>query len=317
MPLNTSDPYYRAEITPPQIKAVGTALCAAFSVGADHFGVKGNTNHLSGYHRSWRWIINSPDSRYRSSDYSVKLTMDDGPNDDDCSAFDLTPGAWGTADNRSKMRTLTSRLISACQVQDPRVANLREVAGTLDGGTVVTYDCSRQAFKAPFDTSHLDHIHASVYRSRTRADHSGIVAVMLGHAATPPQRGKEPMIISVQNPPADAVDVVGEDIVHNSRVVATPGGPYALLYGEFIAYYNANGQEASMIPMSWSRVLQYCSTLDASTPVDAAALAVAFAPLLPAAVTVASLEAAMGAPGVRAILRTEAQAGAEAASDAP
>jgi hypothetical protein len=179
MALDPSDPYYRAELISPAIAAMEHPLCDAYGVGLGNFGSKGNTVHTSGYHRSRNWVLHSPDSAHGSRDYSVQLAADNG-NPDDVAAFDFTPGVWGSADNRSKMKTLTQRLLTACQAHDPRVANLREFAGTLDGSNVVTWDCSRNAFKTPFDSSHLDHVHGSIYRSKTRADHSGIVSVMLG-----------------------------------------------------------------------------------------------------------------------------------------
>jgi len=179
MALDPSDPYYRAELISPTIAAMEEPLCSAFGVGLGNFGSKGNTVHTSGYHRSRNWVLHSRDSAHGSGDYSVQLAADNG-NPDDVAAFDFTPGVWGSADNRSKMRLITRRLLDACQAHDPRVANLREFAGTLDGSNVVTWDCSRNAFKTPFDSSHLDHVHGSIYRSKTRANHSGIVSVILG-----------------------------------------------------------------------------------------------------------------------------------------
>jgi hypothetical protein len=179
MALDPSDPYYVAELISPTIAAMEKPLCDGFAVGFANFGSKGNTVHLSGYHRSRNWILHSPDSAHGAGDYSVQLAADNG-NDDDVAAFDFTPGVWGSADNRSKMRLITRRLLDACQAHDPRVAELREFAGTLDGENVITWDCSRNAFKTPFDSSHLDHLHGSIYRSKTRADHSGIVSVILG-----------------------------------------------------------------------------------------------------------------------------------------
>jgi hypothetical protein len=179
MPLDPGDPYYRAELISPTIAAMEHPLCDAFGVGLGNFGSKGNENHLSGYHRSRNWILNSPDSAHGSGDYSIQLGLDKG-NNDDVAAFDFTPGVWGSSDNRSKMKLITQRLLTACQNHDLRVANLREFAGTLDGSHVITWDCSRNAFKTPFDSSHLDHVHGSIYRTKTRADHSGIVSVMLG-----------------------------------------------------------------------------------------------------------------------------------------
>lgn len=180
MPLDPGDSYYRQERIPPSIAAMEAPLCNAYGVPFGNFGAKGNENHLSGYHRSRDWILNSPDSRYGSSDYSVQLAVDKQGNADNVCAFDFTPGAWGTSDNRNRMKTLTKRLIDAAKAHDPRVAELREVAGTLDGTHVVTYDCTRQAFKDPFDSSHLDHIHGSILRGMSDQSHDGLVAVMLG-----------------------------------------------------------------------------------------------------------------------------------------
>lgn len=188
MPLDPGDPYYRAELISPTIAAMEHPLCDAFGVGLGNFGSKGNEVHLSGYHRSRNWVLHSPDSAHGSRDYSVQLALDttaDGGGDgDDVAAFDFTPGVWGSSDNRAKMKLITQRLLAACQNHDPRVAALREFAGTLNGTSVVTWDCSRNAFKTPFDSSHLDHVHGSIYRTRTRWDHQGIVDVMLGKPDT-------------------------------------------------------------------------------------------------------------------------------------
>jgi hypothetical protein len=180
MPLNPSDPAYIAEITPASIAAMERPLCSAFGVGLYAFGAKGNTVHLSGYHRSRQWILNSSDSRYGSSDYSVTRTLDQSGDWRWVSAFDFTPGAWGTDENRRRMRLITSRVYVAAVARDPRLSSLREFAGTLDGRTVVTFNCADGSLKSPFDSSHLDHVHGSFWRSRAATDHTGIVEVMLG-----------------------------------------------------------------------------------------------------------------------------------------
>jgi hypothetical protein len=181
MSINPNDRYYTAEKISPTITAMRAPLCAAFRVGPENFGSKGNLNHASGYHRSLNWVLHSPDSVYGARDYSAQLAADKG-NGDDVAAFDFTPGVWGSSDNRKKMIAITARMIDALKRNDPRVAAVREFAGTLDGTTVVTYDHARRAFKAPFDSSHLDHGHGSIYRTMTRADHSGIVSVILGES---------------------------------------------------------------------------------------------------------------------------------------
>jgi hypothetical protein len=180
--LSPNDKWYLREVIPDSVTTVGLVLRAAYGTGPDSFGSKGNLSHTSGYHRSREWVLNSPDSSYRSRDYSVVQGRDQGGDGRNVSAFDFTPGVWGTADNRAKMTLLTGRLVHAAQARDPRLADVREVAGTLDGRAVVTYDLGRQAFKTPFDSSHLDHVHVSLWRDGSGNDHSGVISVMLGEA---------------------------------------------------------------------------------------------------------------------------------------
>lgn len=188
MPLNPEDPYYQAEETPSSIKALGVGLCAAYRRPAAAFGAKGNKIHLYGYHRSRRWILNSPDSRYGSRDYSVIRILDQGGDPDLISAFDFTPGEWGTKQNRTLMVEITTRVYEAAKARDPRLFALREFAGTIDGKTVITFNCADGSLKDPFDSTHLDHGHGSIWRSYAAANHSGILAVMLGEPIPQRQR---------------------------------------------------------------------------------------------------------------------------------
>jgi hypothetical protein len=187
MPLDPTDPYYLTEVTPASIDVLGRALCTAYSRPSGAFGAKGNTVHLGGYHRSRRWILHSSDSAYGSADYSVRQTLDKSGDEDWISAFDFVPGSWGTPGNRALMRELTGRVYDAAKNRDSRLSSLREFAGTLNGTSVVTFNCADGSLKSPFDSSHLDHVHGSLWRSRAANDHSGILAVMLGEdmALTP------------------------------------------------------------------------------------------------------------------------------------
>lgn len=180
MAISALDPYYRAETTPVSVYRIGAALCAAYNQPDNAFGAKGNLAHASGYHRSRAWVLHSVDSRYGSDDYSVFKPLDRGGADNDVSAFDFTPGVWGTADNRRRMVEITARVYTAAKAGDPRLSNLREFAGTLDGRTVVTFNCADGSLKGPFDSSHLDHVHGSFWRSSAANDHAGIIEVMLG-----------------------------------------------------------------------------------------------------------------------------------------
>jgi len=180
MPLDPTDPYYIAEVTPASIGELGRGLCAAYNRPSSAFGSKGNTVHYSGYHRSRRWILRSTDSAYGSADYSVRQTLDKSGDENWISAFDFTPGSWGTPGNRALMRELTGRVYNAAKARDPRLSSLREFAGTINGTSVITFNCSDGSLKGAFDSSHLDHVHGSLWRSRAANDHSGILAVMLG-----------------------------------------------------------------------------------------------------------------------------------------
>lgn len=188
MTISSNDVFYQAEIIPPSIEAMAAPLCEAYGVGRDAFGDKGNLSHNSGYHRSRRWILQSGDSKYGPNDYSVRLDPDKHGDENWVSAFDFTPGVWGSSDNRAKMIQITKRMRAAAKAGDPRVRNLREFAGTEDGVNVVTIDMQTGGDRDPFDPSHLDHCHGSFYRERAAMDHSGIVQVMLGISAKKKRR---------------------------------------------------------------------------------------------------------------------------------
>ncbi len=72
------------------------------------------------------------------------------------------------------------RVYDAAKARDPRLAGLREFAGTIDGVNVITFNCADGSLKSPFDRSHLDHTHGSFWRSRAGNDHTGILQVLLG-----------------------------------------------------------------------------------------------------------------------------------------
>jgi hypothetical protein len=296
--LNTNDQWYRAEDQPPPIMAMRDPLCTAYGVGAGNFGCKGNENHTSGYHRSLNWVLRSPDSVHGSDDYSVQPGPDRTPVDhpDDCSAFDFTPGVWGSSDNRNKMKVLTRRLIAACQAHDPRVANLREVAGTLDGASVVTYDQGRNAFKSPFDSSHLDHVHGSVYRSRTRWSQAGILSVMLNQPVAPaPSTIGETVLVTVVNPiPTGTTSINGLTIGNLARGICTPNGFFAMNTGNVGGI--PSGFWANTPQMTWAEIQALC---------DALAPAVPAANPADVATVVAGLESEGGQAAIQSAVRYE------------
>lgn len=178
MPLNMQDPYLRAERQPAAMVALGVRLKAHFGVGADAFGTKGDASHYSGYHRSRNFLENSPQGN--GGDYSTRGSKNQGGNGNNNCAWDLTPGVWGTADNHTKMIQITRNVLAAARANDPRLAAYYEFAGTLDGRTVVTFYAQGGALKDPFDKSHIEHFHASKYRSMAENDDTGLGDIILG-----------------------------------------------------------------------------------------------------------------------------------------
>lgn len=224
--LDMSDPYLEAEQQPPSIMALGNRLKSAYGVGADNFGCKGNSYHYNGFHRSRNYLLgpNGP-----GPDYSTSGSKNQGGDGDNCCAFDFTPGEWGTSDNRAKMIELTGRLRAAARANDPRLAAYYEFAGTEDGVHVVTFYAQGGQDKTPFDSSHLDHIHGSKYRSMSDHDDTGLGDVMLGK----PLRRKEKFHMYVINDP-DTHKGVTQVAVEGGA--AAPNGGYLQITNDTGAY---------------------------------------------------------------------------------
>lgn len=122
-------------------------------------GIVGDRAHTYGYHRAR--------SQLASSDYSVRLAKDKQGDANAASAIDISLSA-------SMMRTVTKRFMKVAKDKsDPRRAYFREFFGTLNGKTVTGWDTSSNSATTS-DSSHLWHVHVSVYRkyatSRTAAE---------------------------------------------------------------------------------------------------------------------------------------------------
>lgn len=179
MAVNPNDAYYRAEVVPDSIDTLGDRLCGYYGVSALNFGDRGNLGHTEGYHRSRRYNqVHDP------SNYSIQLALDKLGDGDWIRAFDFTPGEWGSAANRAEMIRITKRMRAAALAKDPRIRALREFAGTEDGLHVVTIDMQTGGNLRPFDSSHLDHGHGSIFTKYAADDHTGIFEVMTGTTST-------------------------------------------------------------------------------------------------------------------------------------
>jgi hypothetical protein len=169
MALSTSDPYYRAEITPPALDALARAL-RAFWPGAE-IGTRGNQVHLRGYHRSRAWVLHSPDCTSRT--YSVTETPGNRSGGDDNAICALDVGLPAR-----DLLPLCGRLDAA--VRAGRLEKVTEWYGNLGGDDRVDgYDNIRNRL-ASSDPSHLVHAHLSFDRGRVDEDHSDVLAILTG-----------------------------------------------------------------------------------------------------------------------------------------
>lgn len=144
-----AEPWWDREIVTDELAALGTTMRQAWGLPADAIGTKGNEVHLRGGHRSQEWIRNSRWCTDRAYTVQAGLTADQVRH---VAAFDLTPGEWGTPDNRQKMIAITGRIVAARKAG--RLPEITEVFGTLDGTTVY----------GGADSSHLDHLHLTFDR---------------------------------------------------------------------------------------------------------------------------------------------------------
>lgn len=112
-------------------------------------GVLGDASHTYGYHRA-RAVL-------ASDDYSVEQADDKLGDTWAASALDLTPST------QTGQRLMTQRLIDATAKNDPRLLPIREFFGSVDGANVTGRDV-RGHYAVTSDSSHLWHVHLSIYR---------------------------------------------------------------------------------------------------------------------------------------------------------
>lgn len=160
------EPAWGAEFAPPNLNLFYQQLRQFYGLGPAAIGGKGDNRHLSGYHRSRRWIKESIYCTNRT--YSVTRTEDRGGDDNWLAALDATIPA--------------QQLHDACHRLDAavRAGQLPQVAqwfGTFDGETVVGWSYGQPAKS---DDSHLFHLHISFYRSLANADETQLYGILTG-----------------------------------------------------------------------------------------------------------------------------------------
>lgn len=161
---------WRDEHAAPALAALAARLRLHWP-GAE-IGIRGDNNHLSGYHRSRRWIKESSFCTNRT--YSVSRTSGDrsGGNSNWACAIDL----GGIA--QSELHLACKRLDAA--VRAGRLEKITEWYGNFgDDGRVDGYDNISDRI-ASSDSSHLTHLHMSFDRGRANEDHSDLLAILIG-----------------------------------------------------------------------------------------------------------------------------------------
>jgi hypothetical protein len=187
---------WRAELVSDELAWLVDALCAHFGVPRGNGGTKGDRYHLSGGHRSQRWILTSRWCTNRS--YTVEGGL--SPALVDCiAAFDVTlPPAGMVAISRAADRATRSG----------QLEELVEWYGNLGGDERVDgWDNIRDRV-ASSDSSHLWHFHGRIRRALLRdiGTMRRVFAALTG--------GEMPIELNTQLP-----DPFGNEQLPNGKVV--------------------------------------------------------------------------------------------------
>lgn len=166
-----AEPWWGRETVPPALAALRTRLLNRWRLSGSAIGIKGDTAHLRGYHRSREWIRNSAYCVNRS--YSVSETSNNRSGGDSrwIAAMDIT--------------LPTPQLLEVCRrldqaVRAGRLEKVTEWYGNLGGDRIVDgYDNIRNRV-ASSDSSHLWHLHISFDRARVNEDHSDLYEILTG-----------------------------------------------------------------------------------------------------------------------------------------
>jgi hypothetical protein len=304
-------------VAPSDLLAFRADMAYVTGCSASNIGIAPDASHLAGggYHCGVQDIKNI--GKWGSvgsstADYSVRQPRD-RIGGDDSSAMDMDDD-WPHGGRAAWIRW-NNYVVADLRASTARIPGLRALNFSPEGTTKKRYDSfnASQGVIASTDTV-LWHTHLEWWRDTkgnrgagfsrlidlARDAINNVPARAFSATVAPTPKAKEPMIFTVKETSSfTATDCVGQPVVNTTRVMATPAGPFALEYGEMIDWYNANGKETSMLPMSWARINAFCGTLRQS-PVDLETFATALAPKLVSATDEAAV--------VAAITSTEGQA---------
>lgn len=168
--------WWGRETIPPALATLRSRLLSFWGIPSGNIGVKGNTAHLAGYHRSFAWVRNS--SWSTSNTYSTSETPGNRhPGNEN----------WLAALDISLPNNL---LLPMCQRVDQAVRSgtlekVTEWYGNRDGDSRVDgYDNIHNRV-ASSDSSHLWHLHLSFDRGRVNEDHDDLYEVLTGEGMEP------------------------------------------------------------------------------------------------------------------------------------
>ncbi len=161
---------WRAEVAAPALAALAARLRARYP-GAQ-VGLRGDNKHLSGYHRSRRWIKESAHCKSRS--YSVSRTSGDKSGGDSNWVCAMDLGGL----SQSELHAVCKRLDAA--VRAGRLEKVTEWYGNFGGDSRVDGFDNISNRLAASDDSHLWHLHMSFDRGRAGEDHSDLFAILTG-----------------------------------------------------------------------------------------------------------------------------------------
>ncbi len=155
------------EYAPDELAWLRTCVRAHWDLTDNDLGIKGDTGHDYGRHRSHRWLI----GHGGFADYSIQDVRDQSPDRDVLAALDISLPLALLAEACTALlaASLTGTL-------PPQVA---EWFGTVDGVTVVGWDAINNE-PATSDSSHLYHLHLGFFRSRVHLDHTAVLHLILG-----------------------------------------------------------------------------------------------------------------------------------------
>lgn len=167
---------WQDEVSAPRLVELGQRVRAHYGLAAEAIGIRGDENHLRGYHRSARWV---KESRYATSrTYSVSENPGNkAPADSNWAcALDITPKT------SANMLAMSRRIDTA--VRSGGLEEVTEWYGNLDGDQRVDgYDNIRNAV-ATSDDSHLWHLHLSFDRAAVaQLDVTKLFSVLTGEDA--------------------------------------------------------------------------------------------------------------------------------------